>query len=194
MSDKIAKIIREKLYINFTKAVEQIKRVIISEYDELINIVEDPNSKANPALYRDDFIKRLDAFSYIEDAGETVSINVPDMETFDFSGRLKVIEIVMNGISGFYVEMSLEDFKSIFKRVPFTADSSGVEDLANENIYLIRYNKNIQNIEKHLKKNFVKYPFSNMPPFDILEKGGTFVESNIGKWIENTLEEVQGKL
>jgi len=194
MSNDIAKNIKEKLYINFTKAVEQTKRVIISEYDELINIVEDPNSKANPALYRDDFIKRLDAFSYIKDAGETVSINVPDMETFDFSGRLKVIEIVMNGISGFYVEMSLEDFKSIFKRVPFTADSSGVEDLANENIYLIRYNKNIQNIEKHLKKNFVKYPFSNMPPFNILEKGETFVESNIEKWIENTLEEVQSKV
>lgn len=194
MSDDIAKLIKEKLSINFTKAVDQIKEAIISEYDELSSTIKDPDSKANPALYREDFIKRLDNFSYIKDTGGTVSINVPDMETFDFSGRLKVIEAIMNGVAGHYVEMSIRDFKSIFTRTPFTPDSQESEDLSDEDIFLIRYNKNIHNIEKHLHKKFVVYPFSNMPPFDILEKGGTFVESNIGKWIENTLEEVQGKL
>ncbi len=186
----LSKTIRERLYANFTKAVEQIKKVIISEYDELITVVEDPNSKANPILYREDFIKRLDAFSYIENNGESVSISIPDMETFDFSGKLKIIETIINGISGTYVEMSAKEFRSIFKRTPFIPDSKDSENLAEEDIYLVRYNNNIQNIEKHMRKNFVKYPFSNMPPFNILEKGEAFVDSNMEKWIENSLEEI----
>ena len=193
MSDDIAKLIKEKLLINFTKATDQIKKAIISEYDELTSAIDDPDSKANPALYREDFIQRLDNFSFIKDTGETVSINVPDMETFDFSGRLKILEAIMNGVSGNYVEMSIRDFKSIFTRTPFTPDSHESEDLSEEDIYLIRYNKNIHNIEKHLHKKFVVYPFSNMPPFDILEKGEVFVENNIEKWIKSTLEEVQSK-
>jgi hypothetical protein len=191
MSDDIAKNIKEKLHINFTKAVEQIKKVIMVEYDELTNAIDDPDSKANPALYRGEFVKRLDNFSYIESSGDTISINIPDMETFDFSGRLKVIEAIMNGVAGNYVEMSIREFKSIFTRKPFTPDSHESDDLSDEDIYLIRYNKNIHNIEKHLRKKFVVYPFSNMPPFNILDKAETFVENNMGKWIENTLEEVQ---
>jgi hypothetical protein len=191
MSDDIAKIIKEKLRINFTNAADQIKKVIMAEYDELTNTINDPDSKANPALYREEFMRRLDNFSYIESSGDKVSINIPDMETFDFSGRLRVIEAIMNGVAGNYVEMSIKEFKSIFTRTPFTPDSHESDDLSEEDIYLIRYNKNIHNIEKHLHKKFVVYPFSNMPPFNILDKAETFVEKNMGKWIENTLEEVQ---
>ncbi len=197
MLDEIAQnfseIIKEKLHTNLKKVIEQIKKVIISEYDELISVVEDPNSKANPALYRDDFIKRLDNFSFIENSGETVSVNVPDMETFDFSGRLKVVETIINGVAGSYIEMSGEEYRSIFKRTPFSPDSRGAENLVDEDIYLVRYNNNIKNIERHLKKDFVKYPFSNMPPFNILEKGEAFVDNNMEKWIDNTLEEVQNE-
>jgi len=163
----------------------------MAEYDELTNTINDPDSKANPALYREEFMRRLDNFSYIESSGDKVSINIPDMETFDFSGRLRVIEAIMNGVAGNYVEMSIKEFKSIFTRTPFTPDSHESDDLSEEDIYLIRYNKNIHNIEKHLHKKFVVYPFSNMPPFNILDKAETFVEKNMGKWIENTLEEVQ---
>lgn len=191
MTNNVSKIIKEKLHINFTKASEQIKKAIITEYDELVNAIDDPDSRSNPSLYREDFIKRLDNFSYVVDSGESVSINVPDMETFDFSGRLKILEAIMNGVAGNYVEMSIEDFKSIFTKTPFTPDSNESEDLSKEDIYLIRYNESIRNIEKHLRKKFVVYPFSNMPPFNILEKGKTVVENNIGKWIENTLKEVQ---
>jgi len=188
LTKNVSDTIKERLYNNFTKAVAQIKKVIIAEYDRLSSIMDDPNSKANPALYRDDFIKRLDNFSYVENVGDTVSINVPDMETFDFSGRLKVVETIINGVAGSYIEMSGEEYKSIFKRTPFSPDSRGAEDLSNEDIYLIRYNNNIRNIEKHLKKDFVKYPFSNMPPIDVLEKAGEFVDSNMEKWISDTLE------
>jgi hypothetical protein len=194
LTQNLSKIIRDNLYKNFTKAAEQIKKVIISEYDELTSIIEDPNSNANPALYRDDFIKRLDNFSYVTDVGGNISINVPDMETFDFSGRLKVIETIINGISGSYIEMSGEEYKSIFKRAPFSPDSKGAENLSEEDIYLIRYNHNIQNIEKHLKKKFVKYPFSNMPPFDILEKGEAFVDKNMERWIEETIEDAKQEI
>jgi hypothetical protein len=194
MPSDVANIIKEKLYKNFTMVVDQIKKSIISEYDELINAIDDPDSKANPALYREDFIERLNNFSFIKNSGETVSINVPDMETFDFSGRLKILEVIMNGVSGNYVEMDGKDFKSIFTRTPFTPDSSGSRDLSEEDIYLIKYNENIHNIEKHLRKKFVVYPFSNMPPFDVLEKGKVFVEDNMEKWIKNTLKEVQDNL
>lgn len=194
MPSNVSSIIKEKLYKNFMTAADQIKKRIIEEYDELINSIDDPDSKANPALYREDFIERLDNFAFIKISGESVSINVPDMETFDFSGRLKILEVIMNGISGNYIEMDAKDFKSIFTRTPFTPDSTGSRDLSEEDIYLIKYNENISNIEKHLRKKFVVYPFSNMPPFDVLEKGKIFVEDNMDKWIKNTLKEVQDNL
>ena len=192
-AQNLSKTIKEKLHINLTKASEQIKKVIISEYDELTNLVVDTDSKANPALYRDAFIERLNSFSFVESDGKNVVMHVPDMETFDFSGKLKIIETILNGVAGVYVEMSLEDFMSIFKRTPFTPDSPGAQDLAKEQIYLIRYNENIKNIEKHLRKKFVVYPFSNVPPIDVLEKAGTFTDNNMKKWVDTAVEEAKNE-
>lgn len=190
----LQRLIRDKLSKKFNEVIAETKRIILEKYDELSSFVTDPNSKTNPGLYKDDFVKRLDDFNYIEDRVESIEINVPSMETFDFSGRLKVIEAIMNGIAGNYVEMNLEEFTSIFKRSPFSADSKGAEDLANVDIFLIRYNDNIKNIERHLKKEFIKYPFSNVSSFDVLEKGGEFISKNMKTWISKAIEESNKEL
>lgn len=190
----LQKIIKDKLFKKFDDIIKEIKKIILEKYDELTDFVTDPNSKTNPGLYKEEFVKRLNNFNYIESQGEDIMLNIPDMETFDFSGRLKVIEAILNGIAGNYVEMNLEEFTSIFKRTPFSADSKGAETLANVDIFLIRYNDNIQNIERHLNKEFVKYPFSNVSSFDVLEKGEEFVKKNMEKWIADSIEESNKEL
>jgi len=186
------KLVRKRLNMKFSRAVEEIKQAIIAEYDEeLVDVVTDRNSKTNPNLYRDEFIDRLNSFSYIEDSGDTMSINVPSMETFDFSGRMKVLETIMTGLAGIYVEINEEDYITIFNKRPINEDPLDEYISSKDRIYLVRRTAKIRRAENELNKKFVRYPFSNTPPIRILEEGEKFVEENIGRWIEEALEEAQ---
>jgi hypothetical protein len=196
LTNKLSKImsnlIQQKLSETFARAVEEIKIAIISEYDEeLVDVVTDRNSKTNPNLYRDDFIERLNRFEYIDVTGEHLSLNVPDMETFDFSGRLRVIESIMEGMAGLHVEVNEEDYKAIFGKRPVNEDPLDDYVPPKERIYLVRYTSKIRRSERELNKKFVRYPFSNTPPIKILEEGERFVEDNMNRWIEEALEEAQ---
>ena len=181
-------LMRKNVLTTLESAVEEVKQIIIDKYDEeLLDIVTDRNSKTNPNLYRDDFIERLDKLTYVEDGNE-ISIVVPDMETFDFSGRLRVIENIMEGTSGTYVEVNEEDYEAIFNKKPVNADPLDEYVPRKERIYLVRHNNKVRTVERTLKKRFVKYPFSNKPPVDILEVGDEYVEKNMDGWIKNALE------
>ena len=181
-------LMRKNVLTTLESAVEEVKQIIIDKYDEeLLDIVTDRNSKTNPNLYRDDFIERLDKLTYVEDGNE-ISIVVPDMETFDFSGRLRVIENIMEGTSGTYVEVNEEDYEAIFNKKPVNADPLDEYVPRKERIYLVRHNNKVRTVERTLKKRFVKYPFSNKQPVDILEVGDEYVEKNMDGWIKNALE------
>lgn len=176
------KLVKAKLAMKFDSIVEEIKEVIVAEYDEqLTDAVTDRNSKTNPNLYREDFVDRLNEFEYIEKEGESLSIKVPDMETFDFSGRLRVVENIMNGTAGIYVEVNKEDYKAVF----------GKRKDPREEYTTVRYTSNIRKIERELGRKFVRYPFSNTPPFRIFEEGERFVDDNMSRWIEEALDEAQ---
>lgn len=192
LSGDMNKLIRQNLNQKFTKAIEEIQEVIVAEYDEeLVDVVTDRNSKTNPNFYRDEFIDRLSKFEYVETTGDRLSIKVPDMETFDFSGRLKIVEHIMEGMAGVYVEVNEEDYKSIFGKRPINEDPLDEYVPPKERIYLVRYNSKMKQAERDLNKKFVRYPFSNTPPIRILEEGERFVDDNMSRWIEEALEEAQ---
>lgn len=192
LSKGMTTVVQQKLYSTFMGAVEEIKGAIISEYDEeLVDVVTDRNSKTNPNLYREDFIERLNQFEYIESTGGSLSLLVPDMETFDFSGRLRVIESIMEGMAGIHVEVNEEDYKAVFGKRPVNEDPLDDYVPPKERIYLVRYTSKIRQSEKDLNKKFVRYPFSNTPPIKILEQGERFVDDNMNRWIEEALEEAQ---
>lgn len=185
---------RKKLHSKLEGAVELIKQMIIDKYsDELIDVVTDPDSKTNPNLYLDEFIDRLDEFEYIEKTSNSFSLLVPDGETFDFSGRLKVLETIINGVSGTYVEVNEDDYVAIFNKRPVNEDPLDEYVPPSERIYLVRYLNNVRKTEQRLNKKFVRYPFSNSPPIKILEVADEFVKDNIDEWIDESREEAMNE-
>lgn len=192
VSKDLDKLVKKALMVKFEEAAREIQNAIISEYDdELVDVVTDRNSKTNPNFYREEFIERLSEFSYIEENGNIVSLKVPDMTTFNFSGRLRVIEHIMEGMAGVYVEINEEDYVNVFNKKPINQDPLDEYVPPKEKIYLVRYTAKIRQAEKNLNKKFVRYPFSNTPPIRILEEGDRFVEENMDRWIEEALDEAQ---
>lgn len=189
LSTGLGKLTRSAIKDRFKKASVEVQDVIIEEYDgELVDVVTDRESKTNPNLYREEFIKRLSDFEYIEDNGVEVSFNVPDMMNFDFSGRLKVLQAIMTGLPGQYVEINEDDYVSIYGKKPVSQDPLDDYVPPKERIYLIRYTSKIRQAERDLKKKFVNYPFSNSPPIRIFDAGIMYTEDNIDRWIQEAIE------
>lgn len=185
-------LVKKRLKMKFEQAAKQVQEAILEEYDEeLVDVVTDRESRTNPNFYRDDFIQRLENFSYIEDSGNTVTLNVPDMENFDFSGRLKVLETIMEGLIGNYVEVDEEQYKQIFNKKPINEEPIDDYVPPKERIYLVKYTAKIKQAEKDLQISFARYPFSNTPPINILDEGERFVNDNMDRWIKEALEEAQ---
>ena len=185
-------LVKKHLIIRFEHAAKQIREAILDSYDEeLVNVVTDRNSRTNPNFYRDEFARRLLAFQYIEDNGDIVTLNVPDMENFDFSGRLKVIETIMEGVIGNYVEVDEEQYQQIFNKKPINEEPLDNYVSPKERIYLVKYTSKLRQAEKDLQTKFVAYPFSNTPPINILSGGIELVDNNINEWIKEALEKAQ---
>jgi hypothetical protein len=195
LSKNLDKVFREGLKRKFEFIIPDIKSVIIEKYnEELVDVVTDANSRANPNFYLDEFIDRLDEFEYIEEVGNIVTLIVPDEGNFDFSGRLRVLEMMMQGLSGLHVEMSGEDYLMVFGKRPINEDVLDDDMPLKERVYIVKYNDRIREIEDRFNKKFTVYPFSNTPPIDLLHVADEFVEENMDRWIEEVLEESKGKI
>lgn len=189
LSGGFSKLIKSSLLDRFKHASIEIQNAIIDEYDsELVDVVTDRESKTNPNLYREDFVKRLSNFKYVEDDGVNVSINVPDMNNFDFSGRLRVLQAIMTGLPGLYVEINEDDYMSVFGKKPVNQDPLDANVAPSEIIYLVGYSSKIRQAERDLNKKFVRYPFSNSPPIRIFESGIMYAADNIDTWIQEAIE------
>ena len=83
------------------------------------------------------------------------------------------------------------DYVTIFGKRPINQDPVDEYVSPKEKIYLVRYDTKLRQAERTLNKKFVRYPFSNTPPINILEEGERFVDKNMSRWIEEALEEAQ---
>ena len=187
------KIVKKQLISDLNKYVPDIKRTIMETYEnELIGVVSDRKSKTNPLFYRDEFEYRLNDFTYVTEIGSTVMVSVPDMETFDFSGRLKVLRSIMEGTVGVYVEISALDFEQIFNKQPVNRDPIDEYVPKKDMIYIVKYTGKVRKSEVGvLNKKLVRYPFSNSPPIDILQSGQSYVDENLDDWIDGSIQEAE---
>ena len=87
------------------RAVPMIIETILASYDLELSAVISRDSRTNPVLYRDLFQERLEAFEFVAEHERGLVLHTPDDETFDFSGRLKIIERILNGTAGIYIEV-----------------------------------------------------------------------------------------
>jgi hypothetical protein len=137
-------------------------------------------------------LDRLDKFEYIQEGVEgKVAFIVPDMENFDFSGsKMRVIEQILEGTAGVYVEVSAADYEKMFGKRVFSREPIDAGISKQEMIYLMRYNNVIRNAEA---KTFgrpgylVRYPFSNTPPISIFDEAEKLVGEKMDMWIKKAI-------
>lgn len=191
----LEELLKKELYEKFTAAKEGIIDVVMREYDSSLTI-NDRNSKSNPEFYRDEFEERLENFSYIEESGDTIKFTVPTMENFDFSGRLKVIEQMMEGTVGVYVEVNAEDYGKMFGKKIYSREPLDTSVSRKDLIYLMRYSTIVRNAELATfgRRNYlVRYPFSNTPPILILDEAEKFVDESMSKWVKEAINKATKK-
>lgn len=189
VSKKVELALKKQLKNDAEIFIEEIKQIILNEYDnKLMGFKTDNKSKINYNSYRDEFILRLDNFQFVKDNENGITLDIPDMETFDFSDGLELVETMMEGLSGVYIETNEQEYSYIFGRKPRLADAIDKSVSPKNRTFLIRYTGKVRQVEKELNTRFVRFPFSNTPSIDILETGKLFVDENIDQWINDSIE------
>ena len=189
VSKKVESSVRKNIKNEFSNAINVIKQVIIEEYDDkLMGVTVNSKSLIDYNMYRDDFISKLDEFQFIKENGNIITLDVPDIETFDFSDGLEIVQTMMEGLSGVYVEVNEKEYSYIFGSKPRVAEAVDGRVPPKNRVFLVRYTGRVRSAEKEGSKQFVRYPFSNTPPIDILEAGNLFVNNNLNVWINNAIE------
>lgn len=186
LEDTFSEILRERLEV---LVEETIKPLIMEKYDDtLVGTVTDMDSKANPLFYRDDFEARLEDFEFISDDGKT--LRLPDMENFDFSGRLAIIQDIMEGTLGKYVEVTKEDFVGMFNYAPINQQPIDEYLPPDKRVYKVPYMPIVKKWFAERNKKIVFYPFSNTPPLRIFEEVNAYAEKNMEEWMDEVVKEV----
>lgn len=189
VSKKVESVLKKQLKIDAELFIEEIKQIIMEEYDDkLMGFKFDNKSKIDYNSYRDEFILRLDNFQFVKDNENGITLDIPDMETFDFSDGLELVETMMEGLSGVYIETNEQEYSYIFGRKPRLADAIDKSVSPKNRTFLIRYTGKVRQVEKELNTRFVRFPFSNTLSIDILEAGKLFVDENIDQWINDSIE------
>lgn len=201
MNKAVTKLIRsmqgflnEGLTKVFSSAEEEVKEAIMTSYSTEL-VVNDRNSKTNPQLetYVEEMLSRLDEFEYVKEGegGELVFV-VPDMENFDFSGsKMRVIEQILEGTVGIYVEVNAEDYERMFGKRILARDPLDASVPRKEIIYLMRYNSVVRNAEINAfgrRGYLIRYPFSNTPPIRIFDSAEKLVDDKMDGWIKEALK------
>jgi hypothetical protein len=190
--DTYEELVKKNLISRLEKASLKVIDYIMRLYDdELVAIVTDKNSKANPLYYRDEFLEKLDEFNFIETFENAIQFIVPSMNNFQFSGRLGMIKNIMEGTSGTYIEVDGEQYEKLFpnKKPPITGvlDKSIVKK---KMIYLVKYTSNLNKRWEIVfpGEKMIRFPFSNTPPFRIFDEVNEFIDDNLDKWIDEAVD------
>ena len=193
VAGKFEDILTKELKIKFDEVSDEVKNIIMTSYDSEL-IVIDRKSKTNPLLpvYRDLFEERLNEFDYIQEKNDIVTFAIPDMKTFDFSGhKMRVIEQILEGTAGIYVEVSAEDYEKMFGKRVLPREPLDASVPRKELIYLMRYDNRVRVAERNaFNRNgyLVRYPFSNAAPISVLDAEDMYVKNNMDKWVEQTIK------
>ena len=186
ITKKIVKSYNKELHKNlfevFTEtAAPKIIESIMEDYDERLTGVADPKSKLAPEYFMDEFRRRLERFDFVKETIDGVRLMLPDMENFNFSGRLRPLQNILEGVSGRYVEVSGADYRRASGKQTYKG-----KYIRKELTYL--FTQQVAVVwERMLKKKFDTYPFSNTPPIDLFARAQIFAEDNIDDWINKSI-------
>lgn len=174
-----------------TASTEVIDYIMKLYDDELVSVVTDRDSRANPLYYREEFLERLNNFEYIEVFDDAVDFIVPSMTNFDFSGRLKIIENIMDGTAGIFIEVDGKQYEALFPtKKPPLVEALDRSVPKRRMIYLVKHTHGLGKRWKSIfsGEKMVRFPFSNSPPIRIFEEANNFVDDNLDKWIDEAVD------
>lgn len=177
----------------FEEELEAVHYYIMEGYDWLSMLVSDPDSKTNPYIYRDKFEERILSFGMIKKTAKSVNFVTPDIDNFDFH-ELPIVEQILNGTSGTYVEISQEDMEKITGTTVINTRPVDPSVSKKDRIYLERYTNSIRAKEKTvLKRKLVLFPFSNTPPLHnkVFGPADEYVTDNIDSWVKEAASHSQ---
>ncbi len=192
--EKLAKDLAKKLSFAIPIATESffedLKEVYLDSYEEeLTGIVTNKDSLANPEFFYEDYEEALNNFEYMKGLG-TLNLKpiIPTEDTFNFEGRLGFLKLLVNGVSGKYIELPQIDYdmlkssksvddriKRMLSNLPEFFDSETPKELR---FYLIGTRSSLyKTVQSILGKKLVIFPFSNSPPIPLFDEGIKFFES-----------------
>lgn len=194
----------------FSELIKQFEYIFNDNKDDLIEIysdsyfeylspvVTDKNSLAQPEYFYDDYMDVLSNFNFIDNSEGYIKVMIPSVDNFDFSGSLKVLKLIVNGIAGSYLELPQFDMDELkvsklddkTKRVLFDLPKFFSTNTPKKlRFYLLQKRGKLPKIiQAVLDKKLVEFPFSNTPPIDIFEAGNDYFLNNIDSWLHNTIE------
>jgi hypothetical protein len=189
-TDNFDKFLKRKIREDLVKIyVPQIREVIMQNYDvELVGRVTDRNSRTNPIYYREEFEEALDNFNWLEIGMKYTILVVPDNEIFPWNtGRLRILQNIVEGTIGNYVEVDEEQYVALYKKQPVLALAYDKTVPRKERIYLLRYTPALQRREREVfsARVLVRFPFSNTPAIRLFEPAIEFAEENGSGWVSD---------
>lgn len=210
---KVGKGIEKNFSYFFTKVfsdfLPDLIDVYLETYDtDLLSVITDKDSLANPEYFYDEYKEALEAFEYIEDSNE-FTVRTPDEGNFGFSGRLNYLLLLTEGIAGKYLELPQTDYdtlksnkelddklKRVLRDLPSFFDSTTPKELR---FYLLHTRGNLyKTVESILGKKLIVFPFSNSGPIYLFDDGVKFFEDNmpdlLDEAIDNTITAVKGRV
>jgi hypothetical protein len=175
--------IKRILFSKFLSEVDTVKKIICDNYDRKLVDYVGTDTRLSPGLYRNKFLSFLDEFNYVNETGNSVTFVTPDMDNLIFPEELELIRSILDGVSGVYVELDVVDYRLIFGYAP-----NGLTPIGPDSIYLVRYNSEIAATESAIRRIFTRFPFSDTKPIDIFYEASRYIDNNIDKWANDSVE------
>lgn len=167
------------------EAVPKVKGLIMDNYiNNLIGIVP-RGQQARPEDYLEEFEERLNSFEFTKDAVARVVFVVPDMEKFDFSGNLKFLRYILEGMVGYYFIISREDYEYLGYTPPNLRDE----------YYLVREDDPLMDdVLNTFGSDYLEpYAFSNSAPIDLFDGVSNYAKNNIKKLVMKAIKQAKTK-
>jgi hypothetical protein len=186
--------VHKAILLEFGQHLPDIVEAATNIYEDLLmGIAINKDSLSNPEYFFDTYIDRITNFNYIKSTTEIV-LEIPNEETFDFSGELVILKMITEGVVGNYLELPERDLNVILKakglddkvkrRFRSLPGISEADIPLSRRFSLLNSKSDLANIAQEiLDKKLIHFPFSNMPPVDLFINLEAFVQENINSWI-----------
>ena len=169
-----------------------IQDIILQEYDgQLVGRVTDRRSRTNPIFYRDEFKQALLDFEWIEKSRNKTIFITPETNTFNWrQGRLRIIENIVEGTIGRFMEVDGEQYVAMYTKNPVIQPFDKTVPRV-ERIYTLRITGDTRRRwrDSFPRLGIVEYPFSNQPPIDLFDAANQYVEENMKGFIDEAIKD-----